>query len=246
MKNFRDLGGKQTIDGRTVRYGLFFRSAHLYNLDDNDIKILKKLKIKNIFDYRSDDEAKKNPSTIIEDINNIRITAMDIQNENKAKFGSAGEMTEALFKNDLAFTLLKDNYYSLPVGNDSYKALVKLVRNPEMLPILNHCTAGKDRTGVGCAIIYMILGVPREEIVKDYLKSNDYAMESITEFIKNKPELQNVPTDKLKYIFGVNEEYINNAFKRIDEEYKNEEDYLYYEFNLYKEEIEKLRSIYLE
>ena len=50
MKNFRDLGGNKTEDGRTVKKGLFYRSAKLSNLSENDIKILKELNIKYIFD----------------------------------------------------------------------------------------------------------------------------------------------------------------------------------------------------
>ncbi|MBH9877726.1 tyrosine-protein phosphatase, partial [Clostridioides difficile] len=114
------------------------------------------------------------------------------------------------------------------------------------LPILNHCTAGKDRTGVGSAIILMILGVSRENIMKDYLKSNDFADKEIERFIEYKPKFKDIPKENLKYIFGVNEEYMKTAFRRIDEEYISVEAYLYGEFNLNKEEIRKLRNQYLE
>ena len=85
MKNFRDLGGNKTEDGRTVKKGLFYRSAKLSNLSENDIKILKELNIKYIFDYRSDEEARKHPSTIISNIKNIRIPAMrELEESQKA------------------------------------------------------------------------------------------------------------------------------------------------------------------
>lgn len=246
MRNFRDLGGNKSVDGRTVKYGLFFRSANLFNLNEEDVEKLKSLNIKYIFDYRSDDEAEKEPSTIIKNINYIRIPAMDMPNEKSVKFGSIEAMVEELFEKDGAFYMLRDSYYNLPINNKSYKKLIELVKNSEMLPILNHCTAGKDRTGVGCAIILMILGVSREDIVKDYLKSNDYAKEAIEEFVAKKPEFRNIPIEKLNYIFGVNEEYINTAFKKIDEIYLSTEEFLYKEFNLTSEDIERLRNEYLE
>lgn len=247
MKNFRDLGGHKSSDGRTVKKGLFFRSAHLQDLNAEDIELLKQLKIKYIFDYRSEEEAKRNPSTNIENITNIRIPAMEkVPGSDNAKFASIENMMEELFEKNMAFNMMKESYYHLPVNNPSYQKLVELVKDPEMLPILNHCTAGKDRTGIGCSIILMILGVSREDIIKEYLKSNEYAKISIEEFINLKPELKAVPTEKLAHIFGVNEDYINEAYRKIDENYKTIEDYLYGEFNLSIEDLSKLRDIYLE
>ncbi|MDO7206200.1 tyrosine-protein phosphatase [Paraclostridium bifermentans] len=119
------------------------------------------------------------------------------------------------------------------------------MKNDSNLPILMHCTAGKDRTGVGSAIILMILGVNRSSIVEDYLKSNQSAKDSINEILSVQPELKNVPKDKLKYIFGVNEIYINEVFKRIDTDFDSTEDYLFKEFNLTKDDIKNLQSKYL-
>lgn len=246
MKNFRDLGGHKSVDGRCVKNGLFFRSAHLNNLNKEDIEKLKSLNIKYIFDYRSDHEAQNLPSTIIENIENIRIPAMDMPSKKDVNFGSVEEMIEELFEKDGAFNMLKESYYKLPTNNPSYKKLIELIKNPKNLPILNHCTAGKDRTGVGCAIILTILGVAREDIIKDYLKSNEYSQSAIEEYIKLNPEYKDVSIDKLNYIFGVNEDYINTAFKKIDENYDNIEEYLYKEFNLTQEDIKQIRDNYLE
>ena len=80
----------------------------------------------------------------------------------------------------------------------------------------------------------------------NYLKSNDFADKEIERFIEYKPKFKDIPKENLKYIFGVNEEYMKTAFRRIDEEYISVEAYLYGEFNLNKEEIRKLRNQYLE
>ncbi|HBF6015549.1 TPA: tyrosine-protein phosphatase, partial [Clostridioides difficile] len=186
------------------------------------------------------------PSTIISNIKNIRIPAMRELEESGGSFGSIEDMIDGLFEKDGAFNMLNNSYYNLPINNPSYKKLVELIRDYSNLPILNHCTAGKDRTGVGSAIILMILGVSRENIMKDYLKSNDFADKEIERFIEYKPKFKDIPKENLKYIFGVNEEYMKTAFRRIDEEYISVEAYLYGEFNLNKEEIRKLRNQYLE
>ncbi|WP_042274820.1 tyrosine-protein phosphatase [[Clostridium] dakarense] len=242
MKNFRDLGGYKTKDGRIVKKGLFFRSANLNNLNEEDIDTLKNLNIKYIFDYRSDEEADKLPSTVIKNIQNIRVSAMKFENEKNAKFGSIEEMMKEMIKSNGVFDMLKKSYYDLPIDNTSYKRLVELIKNTQNLPILNHCTAGKDRTGVGCAIIYMILGVSRDDIIEEYLKSNKYSKESIEEYIIKNQDLKSVPLENLNNIFGVNEEYIKEAFKRIDENYDTVENYLYNEFNLTKEDIDSIRN----
>jgi len=246
MKNFRDLGGIKSQDGIVVKKGYFYRSANLGNLSEEDIESLKRLNIKCIFDYRSDNEAKNHPSTEIKGIKNIRIPAMDLKKFSGAKFGSIEDMIESMFDKSGAFNMLKESYHELPIDNPSYKKLVELVRDPSMLPLINHCTAGKDRTGVGSAIILMILGVSREHIIEDYLKSNDFAEEEINKLIEQKPEFKNVDREKLNHIFGVNLDYINAAFNRIDEVYKTAEDYLYGEFGLDLNELNTLRNMYLE
>lgn len=245
MINFRDIGGCKSSGGRVVKEGLFFRSANLVNLSKNDLKMLKDLNIKTIFDFRDESERLSSPSDIVENINYIRIPAMPQLKSNIVKLGSVKEMMENMFDKNNAFELLKEAYYNLPVNNPAYKELVKLMQNDSNLPILMHCTAGKDRTGVGSAIILMILGVNRSSIVEDYLKSNQSAKDSINEILSVQPELKNVPKDKLKYIFGVNEIYINEVFKRIDTDFDSTEDYLLKEFNLTKDDIKNLQSKYL-
>lgn len=245
MINFRDIGGCKSSDGRVVKEGLFFRSANLVNLSKNDLQMLKDLNIKTIFDFRDESEILSSPSDIVENINYIRIPAMPQLKSNIAQLGSIKEMMENMFDKNNAFELLKEAYYNLPVNNPAYKELVKLMQNDSNLPILMHCTAGKDRTGVGSAIILMILGINRSSIVEDYLKSNQSAKDSINEILSVQPELKNVPKDKLKYIFGVNETYINEVFKRIDTDFDSTEDYLLKEFNLTKDDIKNLQSKYL-
>lgn len=246
MNNFRDLGGIESQDGRKVKKGYFYRSAKLDNLTEEDIKLLKDLKIKTIFDYRSDSEAEMHPSTKVEGIENIRVPAMNFAKYDGAKFGSIEEMVDNMSGKTGAFDMLKESYHDLPIKNESYKKLVEIVRDPNRLPVINHCTAGKDRTGVGSAIILMILNVSRENILKDYLKSNDFAELEIDKLIEKKPEFANIDREKLNHIFGVNEDYIDAAFSRIDEEYSSTEEYLYNEFGLNSDDLKKLRDLYLD
>ncbi|MDR1774223.1 MAG: tyrosine-protein phosphatase [Clostridioides sp.] len=244
MENFRDLGGIISNDGRFVKKNYFFRSANLDNITQEDRALLKKLNIKSIIDYRSDIESKNNIE--IEGVDIIRIPAMNFDSDNYVKFGSIEEMIKNMATDKRAYEFLKNRYYQLPLKNKAYHKLVEIVRTPEKLPVINHCMAGKDRTGFGSALILMILGVSRENIMIDYLKSNVYADLEIDKLFKKIPELNKYDRESLNYIFGVNEDYINESFKSIDENYGGTEKYLKNEFNFTNKEIEEIRKTYLD
>lgn len=83
--NFRDLGGYYTKDGRMVKWGYFYRSEYLKELDSKDLRYFKTLNIKYVFDYRSKSEVNDAPDMQIEGVKNINIPAMesaDGNNEN--------------------------------------------------------------------------------------------------------------------------------------------------------------------
>ena len=59
-------------------------------------------------------------------------------------------------------------------GNEAFVRFLQLVQDPENLPLVNHCTAGKDRTGFGSALLLLLLGVPEKTVMQDYLLSNGF------------------------------------------------------------------------
>lgn len=245
--NFRDLGGVETCDGRKVKKGIFFRASNLYNLGEEDINFIKSLNIKCIFDYRTDEEAEKYPTTRIEGIKYIRVPAfnMPIFMQKSEDTQMQTQIIEKISNNEMYDMMLK-LYSSLPVCNASYKKLVELIQDPNQLGFLSQCTSGKDRTGVGTAIIYMILGVDRETIMKDYLESNNYAKIQI-EDMKNKfPDLKGVPYEYINNMMGVNANYLLRVYNIIDSKYKSVEEYLYEEFELTSDKLYNIRSYCLE
>ena len=73
IQNFRDMGGLTTQDGRTVKYGLLFRSGHLANATTEDLNTLHYLQIKTIFDYRDAKEILHAPTPQLNQIKQINI-----------------------------------------------------------------------------------------------------------------------------------------------------------------------------
>lgn len=144
------------------------------------------------------------------------------------------------------YDMMLNLYSSLPIDNSSYKKLVDIIKNEDDIRFLSHRTSGKDRTGVGTAIIYMILGVDIDTIIKDYLDSNIYAKNKIEEMINKYPHLKEIPYDYLNNMLGVNINYLMEVFKVIDSKYNSDEDYLIGEFGLTKDDINKIRDYCLE
>lgn len=250
--NFRDLGGVKNKNGKIVKKGLFFRSSNLGSLSNEDIQAIKDLNIKCIFDYRTDEEANHEPTIVIPGIRYIRVPAFSmgsfLQGNQSISFNKE-EMQNQIFElvsTNKMYDMMLKLYESLPINNSSYKKLVELIQDSNELAFLSHCTSGKDRTGVGSAIIYMILGVDRDTIMKDYLESNVYAKTQIEGLIKQYPQLENIPYDYINNMLGVNENYILAVFKAIDSKYKTVEEYLLHEFDLNEEKIERIRAYCLE
>lgn len=168
--NLRDLGGYRAADGRRVRMGQVFRSASLAYLAEADLARFDTLGIRTVCDLRGVRERERAPSRLsggnapevvplpIEP--RVGASLRDLLRREKA----TGEDTYALLQ--AAYAAYWGEH--LP----RYRALFALLLQGERLPLLFHCSAGKDRTGFGAALLLTALGVPRETVVADYLATN--------------------------------------------------------------------------
>ena len=169
--NFRDLGGYQTTDGRSVKWGLLYRSGSLSKLTDDDLVKLENLNIQTMVDFRSAGEVEMLGQD--RHLNGAQVVGLTI---------NPGQLTnmlsEALQKGDFS-SITPDVMVQLYRGfvrdcTEQYSQLIQLIADPAKRPLNMHCTHGKDRTGVGTAVILSALGVPWETIANDYMLSNQY------------------------------------------------------------------------
>jgi len=166
--NFRDLGGYQTADGRTVRTGVVFRSGHLANLTDADVVRLDALGLKTVVDFRADHELE----VFGHDRLNGSVDRVSIPIGNHKDHQDfyesiqAGDFTALHDLAQASRTMVRDNA-------DDFAALLRLIAESDNLPLVFHCIGGKDRTGVAAALILSLLGVPWETVRTDYLRSNE-------------------------------------------------------------------------
>jgi len=152
--NFRDVGGLPAGEGRT-RDGVLFRSGNLAHLDDEGRGALGRLGIRRIVDLRDDAEVTQQPSRLDDFTCEVQRVPLFL--------GSVA----SFFTRDLSL----DEMYAAIV-EDSAARVVEVVRAiARAQPVLVHCTAGKDRTGVTVAIALDAAGVDREAVIADYART---------------------------------------------------------------------------
>lgn len=113
--------------------------------------------------------------------------------------------------------------------------------------VLWHCTAGKDRVGVGTALLLTALGVDRETIIRDFVKTNDYVMENavkLSELVREKTKNDQL-AECVKVLLTVSEEYIRHAFVAMEEVSGSAEAYLRERIGLSDEKRERLKDKFL-
>ncbi len=253
LSNFRDLGGIKTADGRRVRPGLLYRSGNISKLSKKGAAKLKnRYGIKIIADLRSDSEQEKHPDVLPRGIRYYDLSALtDKEHPAVTKENRRILLKQIMNSEGGARGFLKESYRKMvttPKALDAYSRLLKLLIDDKVDgAILWHCTQGKDRTGVGAAAILMALGVSREDIMKDYLRSNRYfrfknkaifALVCIlAHSIKSAKTLNNLLTARA--------EYLQTAFDALDETFGGTEAFLHEGLHLSDHELMQLRKKYL-
>ena len=152
--NFRDLGGYTTADGRSVKWRTVFRADGVHRLSVDD---LAPLGVKTVLDLRTHDELERGRFTH----DSIGYHHLPIIQTPWSERGFEGELD--------AISFLADRYVDmLDEGRDSIARALHILSDPTALPLVFHCAAGKDRTGVVAAIVLSVLGVHDDVIAADY------------------------------------------------------------------------------
>jgi protein-tyrosine phosphatase len=168
--NFRDLGGYATEDGRTVRRGAVFRSAHLGGLTDEDRKALGGVGVRTIVDLRGVAEAAETPH-LVQGVE-CRIVGAHIEPGVGEKI--RGAVADGTANPHLMMQFLTDHYRDYPRRcAPGFRTLFATLSDGTHRPLVFHCTAGKDRTGFASALLLTLLGVPWETVMDDYLRTNE-------------------------------------------------------------------------
>ncbi len=249
LYNFRDIGGFKTNEGRVMKKGILYRSDELSKLSQNDMEVFHQLNIKIICDLRTEQEQKSKPSKI-KSGQGIQVVTVSLQDKSQ-------EFTHFEFfkflvskSNSINFEqLMKDMYHSMAFINSSkINEIVTLLSLQKNIPALIHCTGGKDRTGFISAIIQLLVGVPYQTVMEEYLFSNDLIepkMKKVEKMIKWMSLFQ-LSSERVKPILEVRREYLDDVYNDIITQYGDIETYLCKACKIQQKSLIDFKNLLLE
>lgn len=159
-RNLRDLGGHPTRHGKRVKNKHIYRSAHLASIPPESPA--RGLQLKTVITLQSQIEVSvvgRPDASFIEALRWEHIPIGD-------KWFRGGATPPTAVKRGHEHLVLITEF------RDAWQTFFMLLADPAIYPVLFHCSAGRDRTGVGAAMLLELLGVDRERIVADFLESN--------------------------------------------------------------------------
>lgn len=251
--NFRDVALSAE-----VRPGRLFRSGELSRLDDDGRKLLQQLGIADVADLRSSAEAaRRGPGQVPGGVEIHRLPIPDVAVD--ATDGDAPHehawrraMAEKTGAETIAAATryMVEEYRRFPTYHGTQRALREVVKLlGDRRPVLVHCFAGKDRTGLIVALVLEAIGVDRNAVLADYLRSNDampYLRSQALDMIKQRSDATFITEAQLcDEILGVREEYLAASRQAIDHSFGSLSDYLH-DAGIDEFHVERLRSALLD
>ncbi len=249
MLNLRDLGGYETANKEAhIRYGQIFRSDMLCLCGEENIEKLERLRIKRVLDFRSNFDVTTEGGKYADPlIRGASYELLHVYDENDERlsftFESVVENRDSLSK---AYETIFETYKTSVFGSNAYKKLFRYLVDGQT-PLLFHCYAGKDRTGMAAALILLALGVPQETIVYDYMLTAKTRRPFFGKRFEQYGHLiVDEETEKWFTFFTlVTPEAIEATLDTITDRYSDIDEYFYKELDLSKDDLEKLRQLYL-
>ena len=256
--NARDLGGIR-IGGKTVKPGLLLRTGHLNEVSDESVRHLSQdLHLKKIFDFRTLQEAAFQPDREIPGAEHILLPTLDVE----AEKASGEAVPQETFLNlpahivQLSFTRLfqqkaRQLYPSLVLSEFSqlqYATFLNLILETEEGSVLWHCSQGKDRTGIGAALILGALGADTETIVEDFDRSNEVYRPVVDKLCAQVVEAGGgeKEMDVVRAFMGVSVKNFRYALKLIDANWGSIPGYLEEAMGIMDDDLAVLRARYLQ
>ena len=182
MHNFRDLGGYATADGRHLAWGKVYRADGLYRLTENDVERLVPLGLRTVVDLRTTDELSER-GTFPLDRHPVEFHHLSI-------IDRTWDVDEAEQWGDDQAGFLKSKYHSMLLqGGDKVGAALRIISSADNCPIVFHCAAGKDRTGLVAGLLLAGLGVDDDVIAADFALSAAAGARTRAWAVDKSPEL---------------------------------------------------------
>lgn len=243
--NFRDFGGWEAADGAKVARGKLFRSASFHEASDTDIARLNDMGLRFLVDLRRPSERAHEPSRWVSE--SCRV----IFNNDGADATALPPHLVALLQSDLSPKATRDYMTSLYREIPFDPRLIRLYRDwfaelGQGGAGVIHCAAGKDRTGIGCALTLMALGVDEEAVFADYEFTNaavdlERRMPKIQERMEERLA-RKLDSEALRPMLGVEVDYLHATIAEIEAQSGSVENYLGDVLGVGQKELARLRD----
>ena len=246
--NFRELGGYEADEGKHVKWGQIWRGIPTCKLTgEADRAKLDALGLRLILDLRSVEEAKKEPDYVPDGARLVQICGLCAEDGHEIAF-APGDIDRLMASAPEGYDVPRVLYRRMLTGNKAFKELFRALEAGET-PILFHCSAGKDRTGVAAILILLALGASDKTIAEDFEKTNIWRRPELEAvWAEHAEEIAADPARKDFYlgVFGVHPESAPFVLSIIRERYGSADAYLEAEYGLTPARLMRLRRMYLE
>ena len=246
--NFRELGGYPADEGKTVRWGQIWRGVCTARLTDPaDRARLDALGLRLILDLRSTAEAQAEPDYVPDGARLVQICALCGDDGHEISF-APGDIERMMHTAREGENILYRMYRQMLFGNKAFKELFRALEAGET-PILFHCSAGKDRTGVAAMLILLALGASDETICADFVQTNVCRKAEIDALLAgHAEEIAADPSKRMRFFTqaGVDPGAAPYVLQVIREACGSAEEYLAREYGLTPARRMRLRRMYLE
>lgn len=221
-RNFRDLGDYLTLDSRRIRTRRVYRSGVMSYLSTADRDLLQHYGLRTICDLRTAEEQQREPTVAFGPQVSIRSWNYDSSAISlRALLPNTGEATAADMRESMCRLYAGFAVTLRPI----YRQMLDCLIDDE-LPLIVHCSAGKDRTGVAVALILYALGVPQDTIEHDYLLTNSVV--NLERELNRHPEgslglgqersaLHGLPAELRAPLLAADTRYLRSAFAAMRE-----------------------------
>jgi protein-tyrosine phosphatase len=226
--NFRTLENIKNSDGKILKQGVFYRSGHLNKLRKSSFDNIQKLGIKEVIDLRNEKEITSKPDQLPTNLVYKKYSAFEDQGDQLSqarKLVLKGKVTSAD-----ADKRMIDFYREYVTENpEVIKRIITEILDSDQ-PVLYHCTAGKDRTGIITALILTILKFDKATIYNDYLLSNNFRKDLIMKRLRLANRLHflypKMDIKVLEKLSWVEKNYLDAAFNEINNKYGSVDVYI--------------------
>ncbi|WP_329568584.1 tyrosine-protein phosphatase [Streptomyces sp. NBC_01361] len=251
VRNFRDVGGLPTVDGRRVRQGVLFRSGHLAHATDEDAAFLSSLGLHTIFDFRNAaDQRLEGPDVTLPGVRNVNLPLTDPADGAEfwqmVRDGNLDELRAALSEGQAADRMIT-SYRAIIAERTAEHSQVLHSLAEDSVPALMHCAAGKDRAGLSIAVTLLAVGVELDAIEADYLESNAaHRRYKVHRSSASKDAMSPEVMELLSPLFDARATYLAAAFETVAERWGSTDRYLEEGLKLSPAQRERLRERLLD